>query len=144
MLSLWLCTLTPCGHVQLSPGKQKQNVYKGATHLFAKDGLNHFQQLRMVVGRCRALKIYLWRSGGSHYHFQFWRLVSVKTIFFISLTFLNLPLLSLRLYFCGDILLTYSFKQTLSKFLCCLQSSCIWMAVTYNRPLFNMSKSQDN
>lgn len=43
-----------------------------------------------IVGRCRALRTYLWRSGGSHYRFHFWRWVSVKTIFFSSLTFLNL------------------------------------------------------
>lgn len=45
---------------------------------------------RDIVGRCRALRTYLWRSGGSNYHFHFRRLVSVMTIFCDSTTFLNL------------------------------------------------------
>lgn len=52
---------------------------------------NNFSFLtRDIVGRCRALRTYLWRSGGSNYHFHFRRLVSVMTIFCNSTTFLNL------------------------------------------------------
>lgn len=107
VLSRWQYKWTPCGRVQLSPAEWQNTRY-------VEEQENTFPRLcltRCNVGKSRALRTYLWRSGGSNYHFHFRRLVSVMTIFCHSATFLNLHSFNHFGENCSNI--TYSFQQTL-------------------------------
>lgn len=79
----------------------------------------------LIVGRCRAHRTFVWRSGGSHYRIHFWRRVSVKNIYFNMFTFFDLRFKQRQFI---AYMWTYSFQQTLSQLLCCLQSNWVWVA----------------
>lgn len=81
-----------CGSVRRHhAGVFSSNLENDTQQQVGREQENHFSFLtRGIVGRCRALRTYLWRSGGSNYHFHFRRLVSVMTILCNSTTFLNL------------------------------------------------------
>lgn len=88
VLSLWLCTSTPCGHVRLSPGerREKQSVKSRIT---VNKGCFQKRWVALWVGAEHSDPI----SGDQVVHAttgHFRRWVSVKTIRLNSLTFFNL------------------------------------------------------